>query len=196
MPTLRVVEENGRKKLSSQGFCSLILLELLLQLPDQALLEKIKERQHGTLKLPYVVPSGVPFSSGVPHHSSLLRKIYILFSNILQCCLHSYFLYPLPAVHMFLCFLVLFLWYMFPWHVVLSSSGPPASSPSPTSNSSAAVFSCSACTVLPSPSRKSSAEVQCQTMLDEEGRDGSENSMNLQVTHTWNPLSSCWGWLQ
>lgn len=28
--------------------------------------------------------------------------------------------------------------------------------------------------------------------LMKKGRDGSDSSMNLQVTHTWNPLSSCW----
>lgn len=44
-------------------------------------------------------------------------------------------LHPLPAAHMFLCSPVFFLWYMFPWHVVLFSSGPPASSPSPPGNS-------------------------------------------------------------
>lgn len=86
----RVVEENGRRKLSSQGLWSLILLELLLQPSDQALLKRIKESQHGTLKLPYAAPSGIPLSSGVPHHFSSLRKIYVLFLNILQCCLHSW----------------------------------------------------------------------------------------------------------
>lgn len=105
-------------------------------------------------------------------------------------------LHPLPAAHMFLCSLVFFLWYMFPWHVVLFSSGPPASSPSPPGNSGPTGFLCSACTVLSSWSRKSKAEVQCQTTLDEKGKDGSDSSMNLQVTHTWNPLRSCWDWLQ
>lgn len=35
-----------------------------------------------------------------------------------------------------------------------------------------------------------------QTTLAEKGRNRSDNSMNLQVTHVWNPLSSCWEWLQ
>lgn len=63
---------------------------------------------------------------------------------------------------MFLCSLVFFLWYMFPWHVVLSSSGCPPSSPSLPSNSGLTGFLYSACTILSSCFRKSKAQCQAK----------------------------------
>lgn len=63
---------------------------------------------------------------------------------------------------MFLCSLVVFLWYVFPWHVVLSSSGCPPSSPSLPSNSGLTGFLYSACTILSSCFRKSKAQCQAK----------------------------------
>lgn len=154
----------------------------------------MKESQYGTLwllKLPYVVPSRVPFSTGVTHHCFLGKYIsfswvlaswgfFVVFCFFFQMsqtfCGAIYIpppLYPLPALHTFLCSLVFFPWYTLPCTMVTSSSRPPDSSSSPIGSLFAA------CIVLSSFSGKNSAVVQCQTTLNKEARDGSDTSMHL-----------------
>lgn len=53
-----------------------------------------------------------------------------------------------------------------------------------------------ACVVLSSCTAKTSTVVQCQVTLNDGARDRSGTSMHLSVSHTWDPLSFCWVWLQ